>query len=64
MLWLAGGSRPRSIGMDGGPWREAISRAFIGAGEEHDTHMAWCAPGFWRRAPDGVSVDLARPTKW
>jgi hypothetical protein len=40
------------------------SRAFIGGGDEHDTHMAWCAPCFRRRASDGVSTDLARPIKW
>ena len=38
--------------------------AFTGAGGEHDTHMAWCAPCFRRCAPDGVSANLARPTKW
>lgn len=54
----------QSIGIDGGPRREATSRAFVGAGDEHDTHMAWCAPCFRRRAPDGIPADLARPTKW
>ena len=38
--------------------------AFTGAGDEHDPHMAWCAPCFRRRAPNGVSANLARPTKW
>ena len=26
--------------------------------------MAWCAPCFRRRSPDGISANLARPTKW
>ena len=38
--------------------------AFTGAGDVHGTHMAWRVPCFRRRSPDGISANLARPTKW
>ena len=43
-------------------WRQ-ISRPNSLAGDEHDTHMAWCASCFRRGVADGLSANLARPTK-